>query len=117
MISICQRFVWLTSSIDFCLKSSRIRILFILVFVWVSATKNLSSKPLSSQQEAVLSKGFRFCFPTPISYSKIIPKVDSGILASIDKVEAPQKLRAEIVRKLKTFNMRKIENDITKNDI
>jgi len=39
-------------------------------------------------------------------------------MASIDKVEAPQELRAEIVRKLKTFNMKKkIENDITKNDI
>ena len=35
-------------------------------------------------------------------------------MASIDKVEAPQELRAEIVRKLKTFNMKKIENDITK---
>ena len=34
-------------------------------------------------------------------------------MASIDKVEAPQELRAEIVRKLKAFNMRKIENDIT----
>ena len=34
------------------------------------ATKNLSSKTLSSQQEAVLSKGFRFCFPTKVSYSK-----------------------------------------------
>ena len=43
---------------------------FILVFVWVMPLKNLSSKPLSSQQEAVLSKGFKFCFPTPISYSK-----------------------------------------------
>ena len=64
-----------------------------------------------------MSKGFRFYFPTPISYSNIISKVDSGIKASIDKVEAPQELRAEIVRKLNTFNMRKIENDITKNDI
>ena len=63
------------------------------------ATKNLSSKPLSSQQE------------------KIISKVESGIMASIDKVEASQELRAEIVRKLNTFNMKKIENDITKNDI
>ena len=35
MISICQRFVWSTSSTDFCLRSSRIRIFFILVFVWV----------------------------------------------------------------------------------
>ena len=38
-------------------------------------------------------------------------------MASNDKVEAPEELRAEIVRKLNTFNMRKIENDITKNDI
>ena len=52
----------------------------------------LLSKPLSSKQEAVLSKGFRLCFPTPISYSKIISKVESGIMASIDKVEAPQEL-------------------------
>ena len=28
-------------------------------------------------------------------------------MASIDKVEAPQELRAEIVRKLKTFNKKK----------
>ena len=61
-----------------------------------------------------MSKGFKFCFPTPISYSKIIFKVESGIMASIDKVEAPHELRAEIVRKLNTCNMRKIENDITK---
>ena len=81
------------------------------------ATKNLSSKTPSSQQVAVLSKGFRFCIPTPISYSEIISKVESGIMASIDKVEAPQELRTEIVRKLKTFNMKKIVNDIKKNDI
>ena len=29
-------------------------------------------------------------------------------MASIDKVEAPQELKAEIVRKLKTFNMKKL---------
>ena len=38
-------------------------------------------------------------------------------MASIDKAEAPQELFAEIVRKLKTFNMKKNDNDITKNDI
>jgi hypothetical protein len=54
--------------------------------------KNLSSKPLSSQQKAILSKGSKFGFPTPISYSKIISKVEAGIMASIDKVEAPQGL-------------------------
>ena len=35
-------------------------------------------------------------------------------MASIDKVEAPQELGAEIARKLKTFNMKKIDNDIIK---
>ena len=39
-------------------------------FCLVSAAMNMSSKTLSSQQEAVLSKGFRFCFPTQVSYSK-----------------------------------------------
>ena len=38
-------------------------------------------------------------------------------MASIDKVEAPQELVALIVRKLKTFNMREIVNDITKSDL
>ena len=38
-------------------------------------------------------------------------------MASIDKVEAPQELRAEIGRKLNTSNLRKIENDILKDDI
>ena len=38
-------------------------------------------------------------------------------MAFIDKVEAPQELRAGIVRKLNTFNMSKIENDITRNGI
>ena len=55
-----------------------------------------------------MSKGFRFCFPTKVSYSKIISMVESGIMASIDKVEAPLKLSVEIVRKLKTFNMKKL---------
>ena len=82
------------------------------------AIKNLSSKPLNIQQEAVLSKGSKFCFPTPVSYSKIISKVESGIMASIDKVDTPQELRAEIVRKLNTFNMNLIGKDISqKNDI
>ena len=81
------------------------------------ATKILSSKSLSSQQKAVLSRCFRFCFPTPISYSKIISKIESGIMACMDKVEVPQELRAEIVRKLNTFNTKKIQNDIPKNDI
>ena len=35
-------------------------------------------------------------------------------MASIDKVGAPQGLRAEIARKLNTFNMSQIENDITR---
>ena len=30
-------------------------------------------------------------------------------MASIDKVEAPQELRVEIVRKLNTFSLRKIK--------
>ena len=77
------------------------------------AIKNLSSKPLNIQQEAVLSKGSKFCFPTPISYSKIISKVESGIMASIDKVDTPQELRAEIVRKLNTFNMSLLGKDIS----
>jgi len=82
------------------------------------AIKNLSSKPLNIQQEAVLLKGSKFCFPTPVSYSKIISKVESGIMASIDKVDTPQELRAEIVRKLNTFNMNFIGKDISqKNDI
>ena len=68
-----MKFVW--SAIDFYFRSSRIRIFFYPRFFLGSATNNLSSKPLSSQQEAVLSKGFRFSFPIPISYSKIISKV------------------------------------------
>ena len=67
-----QWFVWLTNSVDFCLRSSRIWIFFYLRFCLGPATKNLSSKPLSGQQEVVLSKGSRFCFPTPISHSEII---------------------------------------------
>ena len=35
-------------------------------------------------------------------------------MASIDKVEAPQELGAEIVRPYKTFNMKIIDNDIIK---
>ena len=38
-------------------------------------------------------------------------------MASIDKVAAHQEFRFEIVRKLNTFNMRKFENVITKNEI
>ena len=39
-------------------------------------------------------------------------------MASIDKVDTPQELRAEIIRKLNTFNMSLIGKDISqKNDI
>jgi len=62
--------------------------------------------------EVVLSKGSKFCFATLISYSKIFSKVELSIMASIDKVEAPHKLRAEIVGKLNTLKMSKIEKDI-----
>ena len=77
-------------------------------FLWVMPLRICRLKLLVLKQEAVLSKGFRFCFPTKVSYSKIISKVESGNMASIDKVEAPQKLSVEIVRKLKTFNMKKL---------
>lgn len=81
-----------------------------------SAIKNMSFEPLSCQQEAVLSKGSKFGFLTLIFLSKIISKVEPGIVASIDNVEAPQELRAEIVVKLNTFKLSKIEK-ISRNDI
>ena len=42
---------------------------------------------------------------------KIASKVEAGIMAFEDKIQAPQDLRAGIVKQLNTFKRSKIENE------
>ena len=38
-------------------------------------------------------------------------------MSSVDKVDAPQELRAKIVEHLNKFDKKKLQNNITRNDI